>query len=187
MAYQRNMAKGETMRLYYSPDQPQVRQTMALSANVMGKSGEPLVKGDVMARIVAPSGKQETVRFTAAGDEWGLFQGRYAAVEPGKHSVTLTCPQTGATLETSIFVQGEAAERVGRPARPEVLEEIARVTHGKMLAPGKHEQLLQVLASLPEPAPSVRRVQLWSHPALAGVVITLLGVFWVARKIVGMI
>ena len=25
MAYQRNMAKGETMRLYYSPDQPQVR------------------------------------------------------------------------------------------------------------------------------------------------------------------
>ena len=24
MAYQRNMAKGETMRLYYSPDQPQI-------------------------------------------------------------------------------------------------------------------------------------------------------------------
>ena len=31
MAYQRNMAKGETMRLYYSPEQPQVRQTIALS------------------------------------------------------------------------------------------------------------------------------------------------------------
>jgi hypothetical protein len=187
MAYQRNMAKGESMRLYYSPDQPQVRQTIALSANVMEKNGEPLAKGDVMARIVAPSGKQETVRFTAAGDEWGLFQGRYSAVEPGKHTVTLTCQQTGATLETSIFVQGEAAERIGRPARPEVLEEIARVTHGKMLAVGKHEQLLQLLANLPEPAPSVRRVQLWSHPALAGIVITLLGVFWIARKIVGMI
>jgi hypothetical protein len=187
MAYQRNMAKGETMRLYYSPDQPQVRQTLALSANVMEKSGEPLAKGDVMARIVAPSGKQETVRFTAAGDEWGLFQGRFAAVEPGKHLVTLTCQQTGATLETSIFVQGEAVERIGRPARPEVLEEIARVTHGKMLAPTKHDQLLQLLANLPEPAPSVRRVQLWSHPALAGIVVTLLGVFWVARKIVGMI
>jgi uncharacterized membrane protein len=187
MAYQRNMSKGETMRLYYSPDQPQVRQTLALSANVMEKSGEPLAKGDVMARIVAPSGKQETVRFTAAGDEWGLFQGRYAAFEPGKHTVTLTCQQTGATLETSVFVQGEAAERVGRPARPEVLEEIARVTHGKMLAPAKHDQLLQLLANLPEPAPSVRRVQLWSHPALAGIVIALLGAFWIARKVVGMI
>ena len=90
----------------------------------MEKSGEPLAKGDVMARIVAPSGKQETVRFTAAGDEWGFFQGRYTAVEPGKHTVTLSCQQTGATLETSIFVQGEAAERIGRPARPEVLEEM---------------------------------------------------------------
>ncbi|MBI5757636.1 MAG: hypothetical protein HZA46_03865, partial [Planctomycetales bacterium] len=32
MAYQRNMAKGETMRLYYAPDQPQMRQTLALHA-----------------------------------------------------------------------------------------------------------------------------------------------------------
>ncbi len=32
MAYQRNMAKGETMRMYYSPEQPRVRQTVAFSA-----------------------------------------------------------------------------------------------------------------------------------------------------------
>ena len=35
MAYQRNMAKGETMRLYYVPDQPQLNQMLALHANVM--------------------------------------------------------------------------------------------------------------------------------------------------------
>ena len=35
MAYQRNMAKGETMRLYYVPDQPRMNQTSALHANVM--------------------------------------------------------------------------------------------------------------------------------------------------------
>ncbi len=187
MAYQRNMAKGETMRLYYSPDQPQVRQTLALNANVMDRSGEPLSKGDVTARITAPSGKVETVRFTSAGEEWGVFQSRFTANEPGKHKVTLACRQTGATLETSIFVQGDVNERVGRPARPEVLEEISRVTHGKMLAPGKIDQLLQSLASLPDPPPSVRRVQLWSHPALAGSVIVLLAAFWVARKVVGLI
>jgi hypothetical protein len=187
MAYQRNMAKGETMRLYYSPDQPQVRQTLALNANVMEKNGEPLSKGDVTARITAPSGKVETVRFTTAGEEWGVFQSRFTAVEPGKHKVTLACQQTGATLDTSIFVQGDVAERVGRPARPEVLEEIARVTHGKMLATGKMDQLLQSLANLPDPAPSVRRVQLWSHPALAACVIALLAAFWTARKIVGLI
>ena len=42
MAYQRNMAKGETMRLYYVPDQPKLNQTLALHANVMEQGGEPL-------------------------------------------------------------------------------------------------------------------------------------------------
>jgi hypothetical protein len=187
MAYQRNMAKGETVRFYYSPDQPQVRQTVSLHANVMEKSGEPLSKGDVTARIKAPSGRVETLRFTSTGEEWGVFESRFTAVEPGTHAVTLTCKETGAVLETTIFVHGDVAERVGKPARPEVLEEIARVTKGKMLAPDKLDQLIQSLASLPDPQPSVRRLQLWSHPALMAIMIGLLGVFWVGRKIVGLI
>jgi hypothetical protein len=187
MAYQRNMVKGETMRLYYAPDQPQVRQTLALHANVMERNGEPLSKGDVTARITAPSGKIETVRFTSAGEEWGVFHGSFTPTEPGKHEVTLACKQSGATLETSIFVQGLIAERIGLPARPEVLEEIARVTHGKMLSPGKLDQLVQSLASLPDPPSSIRRLQLWSHPALMGFVVLVLGIFWVGRKIVGLI
>ncbi len=187
MAYQRNMAKGETMRLYFSPDQPQVRQTIALGANVMERSGEPLADGDVTARITAPSGKVETVRLTSAGDEWGLFNGQFTAVEPGRHEVTLACKQTGATLDTSFFVQGAAVERVGRPARPEVMEEIARVTRGKVLAPDKLDDVVRSLAQLPDPPSSVRRVQLWSHPVLAAALVLLLGIFWVARKVIGLI
>jgi hypothetical protein len=187
MAYQRNMAKGETVRLYFSPDQPQMRQTIALYANVMEQSGEPLSGGDVTARIIAPSGKADTVRFTSAGDEWGLFRSRYTAMEPGKYEVTITCKQTGATLTTSFFVQGVPLERIGRPARPEVLEEIARVTGGRTLASDKVDQIVQSLAELPEPMPAVRRVQLWSHPFFAALVIGLLGAFWVARKVIGLI
>jgi hypothetical protein len=187
MAYQRNMAKGETMRIYFSPDQPLVHQTLALQANVMERGGEPLAKGDVTARIAAPSGKVETVRFASAGDEWGVYTSSFTPAEPGKHEVTLMCKQTGARLVTSIFVQGAAAERIGRPARPEVLEEIARMTHGKTLAPGKVDELVQSLANLPDPPPSVRRVQIWSHPVFAGFVVFLLAVFWVWRKVVGLI
>jgi hypothetical protein len=187
MAYQRNMAKGETMRLYYSPDHPQVRQTLAFYANVMEKNGEPLSKGDVAAHITAPSGKTKTVQLTLTGEEWGVFHGRFTAEEPGKHDVTLVCKQTGAELKTSMFVQGVSAERIGRPARPEVLEEIARVTHGKLLAPGKMDELLQTLATLPDPPASIRRVQLWSHPAILAIAVSLLGVFWIGRKMVGLI
>lgn len=187
MAYQRNMAKGETMRMYYTPDQPQMRQTLSFHANVMEKSGEPLHDGEVTARITAPSGKTETVRLTSTGDEWGVFSGRFRTAEPGKHEVTLFCKQTAATLETSFHVQGVATERVGKPARREVLEEIARVTRGKVIEADRLEEVVRSLSELPEPPPSIRRMQLWSHPVPALILITLMGVFWAGRKIIGLV
>jgi hypothetical protein len=187
MAYQRNMAKGETMRLYYSPEQPQIRQTVILKANVMERSGEPLAAGDVVARIVAPSGKVQTVRFTSTGEEWGEFTAPFTPVESGRHDLTLSCQQTSGSLEAAIFVQGAEIERIGRAARPEVLAEIARVTRGQVIEPGKLEQVLQSLADLPEPPPEIRRLQLWSHPVTIGVMVILLGMFWVARKAIGLI
>jgi hypothetical protein len=154
---------------------------------VMDRGGEPLHNGDVSARLTAPSGKTEVVRFASAGDEWGEYIGRFNPSEPGKHQVSLVCKQTNSTLETSFFVQGVAAEQVGQPARPEVLEEIARVTRGKVVGVDKLEDVVQSLAELPEPPPSIRRVQLWSHPALAGGIVALLGVFWIARKAIGLV
>ena len=187
MAYQRNMNKGETMRLYYVPDQPRMNQTVSLHANIMDRSGEPLEGGDVSALFTAPSGKTERVQFTAVGEEWGVFTGRFTPGEPGKHDVTLACKQTGATLDATFFVQGAAAEHVGRPARPEVLEEIARVTLGRMVEPDKLDEVARSLAELPDPPPSVRRVQLWCHPVAGAALIVLLGLFWVGRKVVGLV
>jgi hypothetical protein len=187
MAYQRNMAKGETMRLYHVPDHPKMNQTVSLHANIMDRAGEPLKGGDVSAFFTAPSGTSERVQFTSVGDEWGVFTGRFTPSEPGKHDVTLACKQTGATLETSFFVQGAAAESVGRPARLEVLEEIARVTRGKVIEPDKLDEVVQSLADLPDPPPSERRVQLWCHPVLGAAVVVLLGLFWVGRKVIGLV
>ncbi len=187
MAYQRNMAEGELMRFYYSPEQPQVRQTVALSANVMEKSGEPLSKGEVIARIVAPSGRTETVQMTSSGAEWGAFAGVFTASEPGAHEVVLRCPQNESELRSTLFVQGATLEQIGKPARPEVLEELARVTRGKVLSGEDFTQITKAISELPEPPTEIRRVQLWSHPLIAATLIVLLGAFWVGRKMVGMI
>lgn len=187
MAYQRNMAKGETMRLYYVPDQPQIRQTVTFHANVMEPSGEPLPRGDVTARIVAPSGKSEIVRFTSTGDEWGMFTGRFTSQEPGKHQVSLFCKQTNATLDASFFVQGVATERPGKPARPEVLEELARVTRGQVVSADRLEEIVKSVGSLPEPPAQIHRVQLWCEPIPAGFLVGLLGIFWACRKMIGLI
>ncbi len=187
MAYQRNMAKGETMRLYYTPDQPQMRQTLTFHAHVMDKGGEPLQRGDVIARVVAPSGKTETVRLIAEGEQWGVFQGRFVPHEPGKHQVTLACQQTAASLDASFFVQGQAIEQVGKPARPEVLEELAMVSKGKSVRPEEIADVIRALSDLPMPPPTIRRLQLWSHPLTGALVVFLLGTFWVWRKAIGLI
>jgi hypothetical protein len=187
MAYQRNMAKGELMRLYYAPDQPQMRQTVALHATVMDRGGEPLANGEVTARVSAPSGKSEMVRFHSDGVEWGVYSGKFLATEPGKHMVNLFCKQTGATLETSFHVQGVAAERIGRAARPEVLQEIARVTRGRPVELANLDDIQRSLAALPDPPTSVQHIRLWSHPIPAGMIILLMGIFWVGRKYIGLV
>lgn len=187
MAYQRNMAEGESMRLYYTPDAPAVRQTIAMQANVLGPSGDPLTEGDVVANITAPSGKSSTVRFTSAGNEWGSFSGNFSPTEGGDYKVVLSCRQTGASLTSSIFVRDEPLEVVGRPARPEVLEEIASVTNGAVLQPTEVTKVVNYLSDLPEPPPTVRRLQMWSHPLTVVILVGALGVFWVGRKAVGLV
>ncbi len=119
MAYQRNMAKGETMRLFYVPDQPQLRQTLTFDANVMEKSGEPLHNGRVTARITAPSGQSETVRLSSSGEEWGMFNGRYTPEEPGKHQIHLSCVRRRgrrSTRRSSCKAIGRAPGKTG-PSR----------------------------------------------------------------------
>ncbi len=84
-------------------------------------------------------------------------------------------------------MQGAAAEQAGKPARPEVMEELAQVTGGKVVDASKLEDVVRSLSELPDPPPLVRRVPLWCHPVTAAALVTLLGVFWVGRKVVGLV
>jgi uncharacterized membrane protein len=189
MAYRRNMAKGERMSLSFAPEQPELGQSLALDARVATESGEPLVRGEVAARIVSPSGKVETVRFVPpAGDaEWGVFAANYTPQEPGRHEVTLTCRETSDSLAASFFVQGSSAEGIGAVARPEVLTEIAQATRGRVVPQQEVASLVEALAALPETPPEVRRLQLWCHPLVAAALVGLLGLFWVGRKRQGLV
>ncbi|GAB5512725.1 hypothetical protein [Rhodopirellula baltica] len=187
MAYRRNMAQGETMRLYYSPEQPQVRQTVSVNANVMEASGEPLSGGDVTLQIVAPSGRSQTIQLQSSGEAWGAFAGRFTPEEPGEHKLTLFCKQTGDSLQTTVFAQGVALEQIGKPARPDVMQEIARVTNGQVFTVDRVEDVIAWLSAMPDRPPSIRRIALWSHPAIVGGFIALLALFWIGRKGVGLI
>ena len=189
MAYQRNMAGGESMRLFYSPDRPKTGETLSLNANVMALDGEPLQNGTVNIQIVAPSGNTQTVKLSAQTDaeQWGLFSGFFVPEENGEHQVTLSCRETGTSLDATISVQGLEREKIGRPINLEVLREIAAITRGKLVAADQMAAMISEIGELPEPEPQIRRIRLWAHPVWAGTILLLLTVFWVGRKLVGVI
>jgi uncharacterized membrane protein len=186
MAYQRNMSSGDKMRLFYSPDRPRTGDVLTLNANVMSLTGEPLRDGAVIAQIATPSGKVSSVRLMPAGAEaWGLFTGTFSPTEPGEHRVHLTCAEAGTTLETKISIQGTSREKRGQPARLDVLREIARFTRGQVLDAASPTSILAAVSAMPEPALQEHRLQIWAHPAWAGLLVLLLGIFWVGRKAAG--
>ena len=186
MAYQRNMSQGDKMRLFYSPDRPRTGAVLTLNANVMSQTGEPLREGVVIAQITAPSGKTASVRLAPAGAEaWGLFTGVFTPLEPGEHRVRLSCADAGTSLETTVSVQGTAREKLGDAAKFDVLKEIAQLTRGRLIESTDPAAVVAAAAALPQPEPQERRVQLWAHPAWAGTLVFLLGVFWIGRKLAG--
>ncbi|MHC4879447.1 MAG: hypothetical protein ACYTGL_23580, partial [Planctomycetota bacterium] len=185
MAYQRNMAEGESMRLFYSPDRPAAGDVITLNANVMSATGEPLQQGNVVVQILSPTGRTETVRLSPRGEDWGLFTGTFHPEESGDYELTMTCRENGATLNTTLSVQGTSREQIGQPARFDVLGEIASISRGRSVTTAEFSQIVSEVAELPEPEPIVRRLRLWCHPITAGGLIFLLGCFWTGRKMAG--
>ncbi|WP_009965862.1 vWA domain-containing protein [Verrucomicrobium spinosum] len=186
MAYQRNMSQGDKMRLFYSPDRPRAGAVLTLNANVTSQTGEPLRDGTVIAQITAPSGKTSSVRLVSAGEEaWGLFSGVTTPTEPGEHRVRLTSADVGAALDTLISVQGTPREKLGQPAKPDVLREIAQLTRGKLISSTDPAEVVAAVAAMPRPEEQERRVQIWAHPIWSLLLVTLMGVFWVGRKAAG--
>ncbi len=185
MAYQRSMAAGELMRLYYTPDRPRVGDRVTFYANVSGVDGEPLQQGNVILTITTPEGRTESVRLLPRGDEWGLFSNAFEPTMRGSYQLNLECRENGSSLQAKLDVQGTVLERMGRPARQEVLQEIAEVTGGKLVSPGDLQSVVTAISQLPEPPLDVRRLRLWCHGVWAAILVFLLALFWVGRKMVG--
>ena len=132
MAYQRNMAKGESMRLFYNPDQPAIRQTISLNAHVMDTSGEPLQDGEVIASITSPSGgRNGQVSQRAIGGKCFAADSMRKNLGSTKWSLLVRNPmQSWKPLSLS---KATSTNLLGNQLDLKSLEEISRITRGKML------------------------------------------------------
>lgn len=186
MSYQRNMASGQRVRLFFNPERPEPGATVTLNANAFDPNGAPLKDGNVAIDITAPDGRSQRLELQKNESAWGSFSGRFKVDLPGEWKLRATT--TGAEdkpVETVILAQGTEIEKTGQPARPEVLEEMAKVSKGRVIQPDQLPELIKEITALPAPRPLERRVPLLSHWATLAAVVLLLGVFWTGRKFNG--
>ncbi len=186
MSYQRNMAAGQRVRLFFNPERPEPGSTVTLNANAFDPNGAPLKEGSVFVDLTAPDGRTQRIELQKNESAWGAFSGRFKVDLPGAWKLRATA--TGAEdkpLETTILAQGVEIEKVGQPARPEVLEEMAKVSRGRVIQPEHLADLIREISALPAPRPLENRIPLWSHWATVAALVVLLGIFWIGRKLNG--
>lgn len=187
MSYQRNMASGQRVRLFFTPEHPEPGSTVSINANAFDPNGAPLDKGHVAIDLTAPDGRSQRLDLQKNDSAWGAFSGRFKIDLPGTWKIRATA--SGAEdkpLETTLVAQGVELEKTGQPAHPETLDEMARVSRGKSIHPTQLADLVREITALPEPRPLETRIPLWSHWATITSLIVLLGSFWVGRKLNGM-
>ncbi|QTN32842.1 hypothetical protein HZ994_11045 [Akkermansiaceae bacterium] len=186
MSYQRNMAAGQRVRMFFTPERPEPGATVTLNANGFDANGAPLKEGAIVVDITSPDGKSQRIELQKNDSEWGAFTGRFRVDLPGEWKLrAIASGAADLPTETTILAQGVDIEKTGQPARPGVLEEISKVSRGRSILPDQLPDLIKEIDALPEPRPLENRIPLWSHWATLAVMVFLLGVFWVGRKLNG--
>jgi hypothetical protein len=186
MSYQRNMASGQRVRLFFTPERPEPGSNVTLNANAFDPNGAPLQEGSVMVDVVAPDGRAQRIELRKNESAWGAFSGRFRVDLPGEWK--LRAVASGAEdqpLETNLIAQGSELEQPGQPSRPEVIEEMSRVSRGRVVQASQLADIIAEIQALPEPRPLEFRVPLWSHWIVVTALVIWSGLFWVGRKLNG--
>jgi hypothetical protein len=186
MSYQRNMAAGQRVRIFYTPERPAPGDTVTLHANAFDKNGAPLSDGNVTLSLTAPNGTTRSIDLNKDDSSWGSFTGRFAIDSPGAWKLSAGIANDDAKpVETTLLAQAVDLEKTGQPARPEVLEEMSRIAKARMIQPDALTDLIKEITALPEPRPLENRIPLWHHWITLTSIIVLLAIFWIARKFNG--
>ncbi len=186
MAHQRHLAQDEGMRFFYSPEAPKRGDKVHLTATVMDKLGVPVSAGKVTVNLQAPSGSSERIELSTENAEWGLRGGEFVPHEGGSYAVEVVAEETGRHLKTKLEVSVPKVEKVGLPAKAEVLREISAITSGKAGGVSDLSALVSQISVLPEPKVQEQRSRLWCDPWWCGTLLVLLVIYWVGRKLIGL-
>lgn len=187
MAHQRHLSETDGIRLTYTPEVAEVGDTIYLQATVLDTSGYPAQSGNVIASISSPSGRTERIDFVLSEGGWGVYTASFSPRENGLHQLTIRSEEHGRKLESELQVTRPVIEKIGQPINRQTLDELASITGGQLAGTEGLSEVVTALESLPEPKPREIRLRLWSNPWWGGFLLSLLAIYWIGRKILGLI
>ena len=187
MAHQRHLSETDGIRMTFTPEVAEVGDTMNFQASVLDSSGYPAQSGNVLATITSPSGRSEKIEFALSPGGWGVFEGAFIPQEEGQHQITVRAEEYGRKLEADLQVTRPLIEKIGQPINRQALQEIASVTRGQLAGTESLAEIVAALKSMPEPKPREIRLRLWANPWWGGTLLLLLVIYWIGRKIVGLV
>ncbi len=187
MAHQRHLSASEGIRLAWTPEAAEVGDTVHLQSAVADRSGYPAQSGNVLADIASPSGRSEKIEFAPLAGGWGVFTAAFHPQESGEHTITVRAEEHGRRLETAIPITRPRVEKIGRPINRQTLKEIATISRGQLAGAEGLSAVVKALQSMPEPAPREIRLRLWANPWWGGFLLSLLALYWIGRKLTGLV
>lgn len=187
MAHRRNLSEKEGIRLSFSPENPEAGQRVYLQSSILNRAGFPLEATRVKARLEAPDGVVEHISLDKVEGGWGVFEGWFQSTMSGSHKISIDLPAQGRQLETLLQIRNPSLEKIGQPARRNVLAGLAQISGGNVGGFNELENLLNEMKSVPEPKEELRTTRLWSHPYWGGFILFLLSVYWIGRKLTGFV
>lgn len=187
MAHRRNLAEKEGIRLSFSPENPEAGDKVYLQASILNRAGFPLEANKINARLEFPDGTVELIEMKKIEGGWGVFEGWFQSSLSGNHSISINIPNQGRELKTELQVRSPSLEKIGQPAKRNVLAGLSQISGGQVGGFNELEKLVLAMKSVPEPEEELRRTRLWAHPYWGGLLLLLLSVYWIGRKLNGFI
>ena len=186
MAHKRKMAQGKGVRLTYSPENPKVGEEVHMQATLLDLSGSEL-NASLRANVKGPDGTTRNLEFTAMEGGWGVFKGKLDVDRGGAYQITVYNPNGKQELKAEILVDEPMLEKMGQPANAKVMREIAERTGGQAGGIKDLGQLVSEMSLVAENEVIEERFRLWSNAWWAAGILLLLAVYWVCRKVMGLI
>jgi uncharacterized membrane protein len=188
MAHKRHLAHNEGIRCFFIPESPHAKNQVSLYATLHNRSGQAVDNANVSVTLKQENSKKRvTFKLHQEKDGWGLYKGTFTPETGGIYELGITCPETGSDINIKLEVAGEKLEKIGAPAKKSSLMEIAKITKGAVFTPDSLDKLVQTINALPKQVEIEKRFMIWCQWWWATIIITLLSIYWIIRKINGLI